>query len=260
MVQFNSKYERKEREKKVLETKKTWADRTIYLLILFLFSLNVFFGTKNTVATPMQQNKYIIKYLIGAIFIIFASVFITQEQYGYAFLLLLALLILPKLDELTDLVFSFKDGLKAKFLTPKEKIEEDIKENNQQVTKSNYIRFQNIESEILHRQQKKYGKEMKTLVNFMYGNPDKPEFMYTPDGSLMTDDALYFFEIKYIIKPEFAEKIVNQTISNLKIIYDKFAPITGKKLVIKLILASSCEINVSQFKTPKNIEIELEKI
>ena len=58
---------------------------------------------------------------------------------------------------------------------------------------------------------------MKTLIHFMYGQPDKPEFMYTPDGSLQTNKVLYFFEIKYILKPEFAENIVKKTQQTKKI-------------------------------------------
>jgi len=171
---------------------------------------------------------------IGIVFIIFATIFVSKEAYIYAILLLLSLLILAKLDVLTDFVFNFKDGIKAKFETPKEKIEENIKENNQQVTKQNFLEFKKIESQILENQQKKYNAEMKTLVHFMYGQPDKPEFMYTPDGSLQTNEALYFFEVKYILKPEFTKNIVEQTTKYLKTVYDKFSPSMGsdKKLIL----------------------------
>ena len=205
-----------------------------------------------------MENKF--KILIGLVFIIFAIVFIFLKEYSYGFLLLLSLLILPKLDEMTDIVFNFRDGLKAKFQTPREKIEENIKENKQKPTRQNFIRFQNIESQILSDQQKKYGSELKTLVHFMYGQIDKPEFMYTPDGSLQTNDALYFFEIKYILKPEFAKNIIDKTTEYLKTIYDRFAPSTGKKLIIKLILASGYDIDVSKFNIPAGIEIEFIKL
>ena len=207
-------------------------------------------------------NKNILKITIGIIFVFFATFLIIKEVYGYGILLLFALLILLKLDELTDLALNFKDGFKAKFETPKEKIEENIKENKQEPTRQNFVRFQNIESQILSDQQKKYGSELKTLVHFMYGQPDKPEFMYTPDGSLQTDDALYFFEIKYILKPEFALNIVKKTTEYLKQIYDKFAPSIGKdkKLIIKLILASGYDIDIKSFNVPAGIEIEFIKI
>lgn len=205
-----------------------------------------------------MENK--VKFLIGLVFVVFSVVFIVSKEYVYGFLLLLTLLILPKLEEMTDLVFSFKDGLKAKFQTSKEKIEENIKENKQEPTRQNFIRFQNIESRILSDQQKKYGSELKTLVHFMYGQIDKPKFMYTPDGSLQTDDALYFFEIKYILKPEFAKTIVNKTTEYLKTIYNSFAPPPGKKLIIKLILASEYDIDVSGFYMPAGIEIEFVKL
>jgi len=199
---------------------------------------------------------------IGIVFIIFATIFVSKEAYIYAILLLLSLLILAKLDVLTDFVFNFKDGIKAKFETPKEKIEENIKENNQQVTKQNFLEFKKIESQILENQQKKYNAEMKTLVHFMYGQPDKPEFMYTPDGSLQTNEALYFFEVKYILKPEFTKNIVEQTTKYLKTVYDKFSPSMGsdKKLIIKLILASGQDIDTSKFSVPTGIELEFIKI
>ena len=161
--------------------------------------------------------KNIIKIIIGIIFIFSLIFLFYKTEYGYGILLLFGLLVLFKIDELTNLALNLKDGqFNAKFQNSNEKtIEEKVKkldkeilENKLPVTKNNYIRFQNIESKILAGQQKKYNAELKTLVHFMYGQPDKPEFMYTPDGSLQTEDALYFFEIKYILKPEFAENIL----------------------------------------------------
>jgi hypothetical protein len=166
-----------------------------------------------------------------------------------------------RLNDLKEVVFSLKDGLfSAKYNTPKEKLEKDIQENSEPVTKQNFIRFQNIESKILANLQKKLGGEMKTLVHFMYGQPDKPEFRYTPDGSLQTDDTLYFFEIKYVLKPELTKRIVENTIRYLGEVYSKFAPVAGKKLVIKLILASGYDLSQMSFNLPKGIEIEFYKV
>jgi hypothetical protein len=160
----------------------------------------------------------------------------------------------------SDFTINLKDGFKAKFEIPKEKIEEDIKENKQSLTKQKFIRFRNIESKILADLQRKYGSEMKTQIHYMYGLPNKPKFMYTPDGSLQTDDAIYFFEIKYILKSELAIHIVEKTTKYLETVYNAFAPSAGKKLIIKLILASGYNIDLSSFTIPEGIEIEFIKI
>lgn len=209
----------------------------------------------------MKQNfETSFRILVVVIFVIFAIILITQKQYGWAVLLVIATLIPLKSKELTELIFSLRGGLKLRFELPKEKIEENIKENNEPATEQNFIRFQDIESRILLEQQKKYKGEIKTLIHFMYGQPDKPEFMYTPDGSLNENGTLYFFEIKYILKPEFAETIVQKSIEYLKMVYERFAPAAGSKLVIKLILASGYDIDPKMFSTPKGIDLEFVKI
>ncbi|KPJ56108.1 hypothetical protein AMJ49_05720 [Parcubacteria bacterium DG_74_2] len=198
---------------------------------------------------------------VGIIFIAFAIVLFIKEEYGFGTTLILALLILLKIDSLTDFAFSLTDGLQTRFKTPVEKIEEDIKENRQPITRQNFARFQNVETKILAELQKRYGGKMKTLIHFMYGQPDKPEFRYTPDGSLQTDDRLYFFEIKYVLKQEFAESIVKNTLKYLSEVYSKLLPSIGdKKFVIKLILVSAYDLSYMSFDTPKGIEIEFYKI
>ncbi|MBU1705966.1 hypothetical protein KKG19_04570, partial [Patescibacteria group bacterium] len=117
--------------------------------------------------------------VIIAIALIGSSIYLFSEgENTLGALLMILLIIVPNADKLTDLVIN-KDGVQAKFETPKEKIEENIKENHEKITKKNLILFQNIESKILEDQQKKYGGEMKTLIHYMYGKPDKPQFMYT---------------------------------------------------------------------------------
>lgn len=199
--------------------------------------------------------------MVGVVFIVFAIALFLKEQYGYSVLLIASLLILLKLDKLTDFALSFKDGFSAKFGTSKEKIEENIRENNEVATPENFFRFKKVEQMILADLQKKYGGEMKTLVHFMYGQPDKPEFRYTPDGSLQTEDTLYFFEIKYVLKPEFAKGIVKNVLSYLSEVYIKLLPSMGnKKFVIKLILVSSYDLSNMSFELPKGIEVGFYKI
>ncbi len=203
--------------------------------------------------------KNAIKVLI-AVALIGAAVFLFyKDENTMATILVLALLVVPNADKLTDLVIN-KDGLQAKFETPTEKIEENIKENDEKVTEKNLLLFKNVESKILAGQQKKYGGEIKTLIHYTYGTPDKPQFMYTPDGTLSTDQTLYFFEIKYILKLEFANNIINNTVNYLEKIYKAFQPMAGKKLIMKLILTSGHEIALKDIQIPEGIEIEFVKI
>ena len=199
--------------------------------------------------------------IVGVIFIIFAFLLINKGAFGWGSLLLITLLPLLALDNLTDLIFDVSGKLHAKFQTFPEKIEENIKENKKIVTNQNFASFKYIETTILSELQKRYGGEMKTLIHFMYGSPDRPEFRYTPDGTLQTKDTLYFFEIKYILKPELAKNIIDKTLQYLTEVYFKLAPSIGdKKFVIKLILASKYDLSAMRFETPAGIEIEFFKV
>lgn len=207
------------------------------------------------------QTKKLGEIIIGIVFVVASAFLFYRCEYGWGVLLVISLLILHKVDALTELAFSVSDGVRAKFQTSPEKIEENIKENNEPITNQNFASFRNIETKILSELQKRYGSEMKTLVHFMYGQPDKPEFRYTPDGSLQTKDTLYFFEIKYILKPEFAKNIVDNTTKYLSEVYTKLSPGIGdKKFIIKLILASGYDISKMSFNVPKGIEIEFFKV
>ena len=199
--------------------------------------------------------------IIGIVFVIFAYLLYLKGAYWWTVALLLALLLLLKRDALTELVFSLTDGFRAKFKTDPEKVKDDIKENKEPVTNYNFARFQQIEMRILAELQKRYEGELKTKIHYVYGYPDKPEFRYTPDGSLMTEDTLYFFEIKYVLKPNLAKNIVKNTIQYLSEVYTKLSPSIGdKKFVIKLILASGYDLSEMHFDTPEGIEIEYFKV
>lgn len=197
---------------------------------------------------------------VGAVFVAGAIFLFSQSEYGWGVLLTLALLVLLKIDALTEFAFSISDGMRAKFATDPEKIEQEIRENEEPVTNRNFASFRHVETRILAELQRRYGGKMKTRIHFMYGAPDEPQFYYTPDGSLQTEDALYFFEIKNVLKPELAKRIIEQAATDLKTVYDAFSPATGKRLVIKLILASSHDIDTSRFTVPKGIELEFFKV
>ena len=134
------------------------------------------------------QTKKFWGIIIGIILVITSIFLFSRYEYKLGVIPILFLLILYKADELTDLTFA---SIRAKFQISPEKIEENIKENNKLVTKQNFSFFKNVETKILSELQKRYGGEMKTLVHFVYGQPDKPEFRYTPDGTLQTKDSLY---------------------------------------------------------------------
>jgi hypothetical protein len=199
--------------------------------------------------------------LIGIIFVIFAYLLYLKEAYGWTVALLLALLLLLKRDALAELAFSLREGFRAKFKTDPDKVKVDIRENKEPATNYNFARFQQVEAKVLSELQKRYGGELKTKIHYVYGYPDKPEFRYTPDGSLMTEDTLYFFEIKYVLKPNLAKNIVKNTIQYLSKVYTKLSPSIGdKKFVIKLILVSGYDLSKRHFDTAGGIEIEYFKV
>lgn len=208
-----------------------------------------------------RPTKKLGEVVIGAIFIIAAFYLFAKSEYGWGVILLLVLLILFKINDLKEISFSKSGEINAKFQTPIEKIEENIRENKEQITDENFASFKSVEAKILSELQKRYGGQMKTLIHFLYGQLDKPEFRYTPDASLQTKDTLYFFEIKYILKPELAENIVKNALKYLSEVYLKLLPSIGdKKFVIKLILASGYDLSEMRFETPKGIEIEFFKV
>lgn len=199
--------------------------------------------------------------VVGFVFVFYSFILFLRAQYGLSTLLVLSLIPLLKLDALEELAFSFSEGLRAKFRTPAPKVEENIKENKEPVTNRNFARFRHIESKILADYQKRYGGEMKTLIHYVYGQPDKPQFTYTPDATIQTEKELIFFEIKYILKPELAKSIVDKTLKYLSEVYSKFLPSIGsKRFVIKFILASGYDLSKMSFKVPKGIEIEHYKL
>lgn len=63
-------------------------------------------------------TKKLEEILVGVIFVVFAMFLFGKEEYLLGVALVLALLPLLKLDFLTELVFSLKDGLKTKFEPP----------------------------------------------------------------------------------------------------------------------------------------------
>jgi len=207
------------------------------------------------------QTKKFNSFFVGIVFTVTGYYLFYKHEYGWGCILILSLLFLLKIDEITELAFDISGKVKAKFNIPAEKIEKNIKENNEPITNRNFLSFRNIERKILSELQKRYDGEMKTLIHFVYGKPDKPEFSYTPDGSLQTKNLLYFFEIKYILKPELAKNIVDDTLGYLKKVHEKLSPSIGdKKFIIKLILASKYDLSKTSFETPPGIEVEFHRV
>ena len=198
--------------------------------------------------------------LVGVIFVIFAVAFFFVREYWISFWSLCLLLILLKIDDLKRFAISPKSGFEAEFQIPPENIERDIEENNRPVTKKTFDAFKEVEEKVLSEIQRKLGGVMKKQINFMYGMPDKPEFIYRPDATIQTENELIFIEVKYVLKPEFAPKIVKNASQYLKTILEKFGPSAGKKLSAKLVLASGYHINLKSFEVPEGIDLEFYKL
>ncbi|MDD4938458.1 MAG: hypothetical protein PHX34_05655 [Candidatus Shapirobacteria bacterium] len=187
--------------------------------------------------------------------------FFIVKQYWQSFFCLVLLLILLRIDVLKKLIFKKGDmTIEADFDEIEGKIKENIKENNELVTKTTFKKFKTIEERVLGEIQQRIGGEFKKQIHFVYGDPKNPEFLYTPDAATQTDNELVFFEVKYISNPKLAKNIIRNTLNYLELVLTKFGPSAGKKLVIKLIIVSDHSINLSDFKTPRNLEIEFYKL
>lgn len=209
----------------------------------------------------MRDHEQWNKMVVGVLFVLSVLFLFIKAEYGLGVLLLFGLLVLLKIEALTELVFSATDGWRAKFKSLPIKIEENIKENKEQVTSRNFAYFKRNELKILSDLEKRYGNDFIPGPTFLYDGKLNPDFRYTPDASLMTENALYLFEVKYVSKPEYAERIVKNTIEYLKAVYDKLGPtIDNKPLIIKIVLSSHRDIDVKAFNLPKGIELEFNKL
>ena len=196
--------------------------------------------------------------VVGIIMVLFAIAFFITKQYWCSSSLLFLLFLLLKLDSLKKLILGPR--FEAEFQIPEENIKKDIEENNKSVTKENFSHFRQVEEKVLSDIQKKIGGDMKKQINFVYGIPDSPEFVYRPDGVIKLGDDITFIEIKYILKQEFLVKIVGKAINYLKEVLTKLGPAAKNKLKIKLVLVSNFYINFEQFDLPDGIEIDTYKI
>ena len=201
-------------------------------------------------------TKKLGRVLIGIVFTIFGVAFFTKEQYWQSFSSIGLLIILLKIDFLKKIIFGKNYVIEAEFEIPEEKIKQDIKENKKPFNKKNLISFRDIEEKVLQKVQKKTGGVMKRQIHFVYGQPPNLEFSYTPDAVIQTEDELIFIEIKYISKPEFTNRILSGAINQLKYVLEKFSPSAGKKLIMKLIVASKYNIQLQNYPIPKGIDLE----
>jgi len=206
-----------------------------------------------------SKYKKITEIIVGIIFLTFTILFFIMKQYWHSLLLLSFFIPLLRIDELKRFILS-RSKIEAEFEIPEEKIKEDIKENKRPINKETFANFKKIEEQVLKDVYQKIGGEMKKEIRYMYGILEKPEFVFIPDATISTEKELIFLEIKYILKPEFVEAIVKRSLNYLEKISNKFSPVAGKKLKIKLILASAYNINVKSFIVPEGIEIEFYKL
>lgn len=213
-------------------------------------------------SNSIEYDK-IVKNLVFLVLCFAVIGFFLVRQYLFSFLTLGLLIVFLKIDSLKKLVL--KGGFEAHFDVPKEKIENDIKENKEPVTEQNFIRFEKIEMKILADLHDKIGGEMKKAIHFMYGQPDKIQFAYTPDAVIKTKNELIFVEIKHILKPELAATISKKALNILTEVYSKFEPAAGMNFEIKLILASKFDLaqtlkEFKKYEVPKGIDIIFYKL
>lgn len=194
------------------------------------------------------------------VFVIFAAYFMYAKQYPIVFLVLFLIFVLIAPKNLKRLKLSVgKDGIEAIYekAQQEEKIKKDIQENKEPITRERIKFFRDIENKIIKDAHKKLGGELKREIHYVYGDkPEKPEFMFTPDGTIKVDNKLIFIEIKHIIHPELAKNIINNGIKQLQLILDRFKPMAGADLEAKLIIASSVDLNIRGINAPDNINIE----
>ena len=195
------------------------------------------------------------KVVIGVIIAIFAVGFFAVEEYWISFITIALLFLLLKLEDLKKLVLG-KEGLEAEFAIPEKNIKQDIEENKEEATQDRLVEFRKVEERVLFDVHQEIGGEMKQQLHFIYGQPDRPEFSYTPDATIQTDDSLIFIEIKYVLKPELALDIVRKAAQQLDHVLAKFEPAAGKRLVAKLVLVSAHDLSEMNFEVPEGIELK----
>ncbi len=195
------------------------------------------------------------KVVIGIIIAIFAAGFFAVEEYWISFITIALLFILLKLEDLKKLVLG-KGGIEAEFAIPEKNIKQDIEDNKEEATQDRLVEFRKVEERVLFDVHQEIGGEMKQQIHFIYGQPDRPEFSYTPDATIQTDDSLIFIEIKYVLKPELALDIVRKAAQQLGHVLAKFGPAAGKPLVAKLVLVSAHDLSEMNFEVPEGIELK----
>jgi len=208
-------------------------------------------------APPIKKLE---KFAIEIIFLGFSIAFFYKSRYAQSFLSLCLFFLSLKLENISEFVISIKDGFKAKYHIPDEKIEQDIKDNKKPLNKRTFISLKQIEETVLRDIQKRIGGKMKRQINFVYGRPPNIEFAYTPDAVIQTKKELIFVEIKYVSKPGFADRIIQRGIEQLRTVVEKFTPMAGKKFITKLILASNFYIDPGKYKAPKGVYLEFYKL
>jgi len=201
---------------------------------------------------PTKKSE---KIIVGSILIAFAVGLFVKEQYLQSAILIVILFILPRLDDIKKFTLDIKKGFGVEFEPPKEKIEQDIRENKKSINKRNFVVFKDIEERVLRHIQPKIGSLMKRQIHYVFGDPGNVEFSYTPDATIQTENELIFVEVKYISRPEYVNQITNNGIKQLQLVLQKLGPSAGKKLVAKLVLASDFFIDISKYKLLADIEL-----
>jgi hypothetical protein len=198
------------------------------------------------------------KPLIFIILILFLPLFYIKNQYFMDILTLCLLIVFLRSDDLVKLVLK-KDSVEASFAerVNTEKTRGELEENKQEVTPEKLVFYKDLENSIMRRLGKEIGGDLKKNIRFVYGNPDKPEFLYVPDGIIKKDNDLTFVEIRHVIDKRVADQTIENGIQALQMVLKRFQPYSAKDGTIKamLVIASPHDLSGTYKKQYGDVEL-----
>lgn len=167
----------------------------------------------------------------------------------------------PLTHEIAQLAQKTCESL-TKELQKKEKIKSNIEENKVVPTNKKIIFYSQLEGEILEQLQKEIGGVLKSQIHFVYGLPEKPEFIYTPDGIIRKGEDLFFIEIKHIIDKNLSNNIIENGIQTLKMVLEKFQQSSAPrgKIMALLVIVSSHNLGSNYTLEGLNIEVRFIRV
>lgn len=201
-----------------------------------------------------DKINIVLKISLFLIFLAIGVFLFIIKQYFYGLVSFSLLIIIYKIDDLREFIIN-QYGVKGKFIPTKEKIKENILENQLPQTKSNFLNFLNIKSKILNFFKNKLRGEITSNTYIIVRWPKK-DFIYKPDATIKTKNAYYLYEIKYIVNSFLFNTIAEDIVKKLKITYKYLKKsFKDKNLCFKLVFASKLDLDIRSIKTPSYIDV-----